>query len=169
MTKVLDVLNLRKLVRLGLGRALHVLHCGRPRGTSGHAVVEFSLMAPWIFFLFVGALDFGFFLYALVSVQNAARVAALNAGFSIVSASSQNEACYYARRELVMMPNAQAFSLTCDQAPLIVRVAPTTDADGSPSSRVQVSYQTVQLVPIPGLVGGQQTINRQVDVKVYGE
>ena len=49
----------------------------RQKSRSGHAVIELSLMMPWLFFLFVGALDFGFYSYALISVQNSARVAAL--------------------------------------------------------------------------------------------
>jgi Flp pilus assembly protein TadG len=43
---------------------------------AGNSIVEFSLMAPWILFLFAGAFDWGFYAYALISVQNAARVAA---------------------------------------------------------------------------------------------
>jgi hypothetical protein len=137
--------------------------------SAGQAILELSLMMPWIFFLFVGALDFGFYSHALISTQNAARVATLNAGFTTVSSASQMDACFHARRELAMMPNAQSFSLTCNQAPLVVTVTPFTDADGSPASRVQVAYDTIPLIPIPGLVTGQQTITRQVSVKVYGE
>ncbi len=146
--------------------------CGpgsRKHAAGGHAVVELALMAPWIFFLFVGALDFGFYSYSLISVQNAARVAALNAGFSTLSSSSQSEACFYARRELAMMPNASSFAVACDQDPLIVTVSPSTDSEGSAASRVRVLYRNLPLIPIPGLINGQQQIAREVNVKVYGE
>jgi hypothetical protein len=45
------------------------------RRDRGHAVVEISLLAPWILFLFVGTLDLGFYSYALICTQKAARVA----------------------------------------------------------------------------------------------
>ena len=48
---------------------------GRSR-PGGNSIVEFSLMAPWILFLFAGAFDWGFYSYALILVQNGARVAA---------------------------------------------------------------------------------------------
>ena len=44
---------------------------------GGNAVIEVALMAPWIFFLFVGVLDFGFYAYSFISVENAARAAVL--------------------------------------------------------------------------------------------
>ncbi len=136
---------------------------------KGHAIVELSLMMPWIFFLFVGALDFGFYSYALISVQNAARIAALNAGSSAVSASAQASACYHARHELAMMPNALSFPVACDAEPLVVTVTPFQDAENMAASRVRVSYTTTQLIPIPGIVTGKRTIGRTVEVKVYGE
>lgn len=40
----------------------------------GHAVIEVALLSPWIFFLFVGTLDMGFYTHALIATQNAARV-----------------------------------------------------------------------------------------------
>jgi Flp pilus assembly protein TadG len=42
----------------------------------GHAMLEAALLLPWVLFLFVGAFDLGFYNYALISTQNAARVAA---------------------------------------------------------------------------------------------
>ena len=45
----------------------------------GHAVVEIALMAPRIFFLFVGIYDVGVYSYAAICTQNAARAAALAA------------------------------------------------------------------------------------------
>src|SRR5205809_4591375 len=43
--------------------------------SRGHAVIEVSLMAPWIFFLFMGTVGFGFYASAAIATQNAARVA----------------------------------------------------------------------------------------------
>ncbi len=141
----------------------------RKQSQVGHAIVEFSLMAPWLFFLFVGALDGGFYANQFISVQNAARIAALNAGFTATGAASQSDACYHVRRELAAMPNAASFPLNCDSSPLVVTVAAITDAESMPASRVRVSYQGPQMIPIPGLFPGRLTINRTVDVRVYGE
>ena len=51
----------------------------RRKGSRGSSVVEVALMAPWIFFLFVGVFDCGFYAFALIGTQNAARQAALSA------------------------------------------------------------------------------------------
>ena len=44
-------------------------------GESGSAMVEVALLAPWIFFLFVGVFDMGFYSYMAICVENAARAA----------------------------------------------------------------------------------------------
>ena len=40
---------------------------------KGSAIVETALMMPWLAFIFVGVLDFGFYSYACICTQNAAR------------------------------------------------------------------------------------------------
>ena len=57
----------------GLQKPRHRRRNGRERG---NAVIEVSLLAPWIFFLLVGILDLGFYSYAAIATENAARVAA---------------------------------------------------------------------------------------------
>ena len=54
----------------------------RESKTSGQAIVEVSLMMPWIAFLFVGILDFGFYSYAAILLQNVAWAAALRSANS---------------------------------------------------------------------------------------
>ncbi len=124
---------------------------------------------PWIFFLFVGVFDFGYCSYALISVQNAARVAVLNTAQTSGSAGDGAAACGFVRQELGTMPNAAAFSSDCSALPLIVsaaQVAGVSSADGSPASQVSVTYQTIPLIPIPGLLTGQLTFTRTVQVRV---
>jgi Flp pilus assembly protein TadG len=139
----------------------------------GHAIVETTLIAPWIFFLFVGLLDFGFYAYGLISVQNAARVAALTAGTSSGAAINQARACHVARDELQWMPNLRNLAPTydCSASPLKVDINTDPnymDADGSPATWVRVTYDTIQLIPIPGLVMGKTTISRRVEMRIYG-
>ena len=51
----------------------------RNKGQSGSSIIEVALLSPWIFFLFVGIFDFGFYAYAAICTQNAARAVALAA------------------------------------------------------------------------------------------
>jgi Flp pilus assembly protein TadG len=142
----------------------------REHARRGHAIVELSLMVPWIFFLFVGAFDMGFYAYSLISVQNAARVAAITTARNTGTAGSQTEACEIVYDELARLPNANEFSTTCGGAPLLVRAESGTETE-DPSkifSRVTVQYETVQLVPIPGLLTGKTTITRIAESRVYG-
>src|SRR5690348_3763138 len=44
---------------------------------GGHAVLEAAFLMPWLIFLFIGAFDMGFYSYALICTENAARVATM--------------------------------------------------------------------------------------------
>jgi len=136
--------------------------------TAGHAVLETALLAPWIFFLFVGVLDFGFYAYALIAVENATRAAALNAG--IWGTNDQAAACRLVLDELSWMPNVKTLAPThtCGTAPVRVQTASYTDTDGNLAARVTVTYETIPLIPIPGILMGKATISRAVDTKIYG-
>jgi Flp pilus assembly protein TadG len=121
------------------------------RGTS---LVEFALTFLMLFYLFVGALDFGFFGYALISVQSAARVGALYTSSAASHDADQVGACTDIMQELQSLPNYSSFSTgTCNASPLTVSVTATTGLDSKTASRVTVTYQTPQLIPIPGLPG----------------
>ena len=152
----------------------------------GAAIVEVSLMMPWIVFLFVGVLDMGFYTYAAISVQNAARAAAIRVAVNQFSFSTAN-ACTSALGELRGLPNMYAVT-TCaasagaisDAVPAAVVVTPlnnTTspqcaDCAVSPAaSSVQatVTYRTMPMIPIPGLVMGRLTLTRIAETRVLGE
>lgn len=161
------------------------------RRDRGGSIVEVALMAPWIFFLFVGILDFGFYAYAAICTQNAARAVALAAA---QSASASALPCTVAMGEMRMLSNVANVSSTCkvitgtpaltSSVPINVCVAllstgaPT--ACGAPSGLhcadcglpgdstatsylAVVSYQTVPLVPIPGLLTGKLTLSRAAE------
>ena len=144
------------------------------KGRKGHAVVETALIAPWIFFLFVGVLDFGFYAYALIAVENATRVAALNAGIGDANAIDQTTACRLALDEMIKMPNLKNLPTTygCGSLPLRVDINTNpnfVDAEGNPATWVRVSYETIPLIPIPGVLMGKATISRTVETRIYGE
>ncbi len=124
----------------------------RKGGQRGHAVVEVAFMAPWIFFLFAGAFDMGYYSHALIAVTNAARAGALYAASGGGGSSNTAGACAYALAELRGMPNVRNLT-SCDALPLTVTTVPVTGADGAPAAEVRVVYQTPMLIPIPGLPG----------------
>jgi len=161
---MVDFQKIRKKVRSLFSR----------KARRGHAVVETALIAPWIFFLFVGVLDFGFYSYALIAVQNATRVAALNAGIGDANAIDRATACRLVLDELNKMPNVKNLPSTygCEALPLRVEINTNpnfVDAEGSPTTWVRVSYETIPLIPIPGILTGKATISRTVETRIYGE
>lgn len=129
-------------------------------------------MAPWIFMLFLGVFDFGFYAYAAIATANAARVAALYTSGTVSTAADSATACNYALEALRDLPNVGSGVTTCTaQGPIQVTAAKSTATDpeyGSISytvSTVSVTYQTVPLFPIPGLMG-QMTITRTARMRV---
>lgn len=147
------------------------------RSRSGHSVVELALFLPWVLFLFIGAFDWGFYSWALVSTQDAARVAAMYTSSNLGTAADSAGACNYARAELAYAPNIAANPLinsttppsggsACSSLPLTVVASSVTGPDGSPASQVSVTYQTPTLVPIPGILPGQITITRVVEMRL---
>ena len=134
--------------------------------TRGGAMLELVMFAPWIFVLFIGALDFGFYSYALISVENAARVAALQTSTGAGAAADQTTACNIVLAELKPLPNIGTSVTSCGSGTLVVTAEALTGPDDAPSSKVTVTYQTVRLIPIPGMLGSQYTFQRSVQMRV---
>jgi Flp pilus assembly protein TadG len=148
------------------GSATGAAAAARKRRTRGSAIVEISLLAPWIFFLFVGTLDMGFFGYSLIAVENAARVAAEYTSKSSTVAADSSEACTLALNELRMLPNVGSGTTTCSGAPVTVSASSVSGTDGSPATSVSVTYNSASLVPIPGLLMGKLNVTRIVQMRV---
>jgi Flp pilus assembly protein TadG len=134
------------------------------RSNRGQAVIEVALLAPWIFFLFIGTLDMGFYWHAIIATQNAARAAAAHTSRTALTAADNVGACIYALEEMKAMNNVRTLS-NCNAMPLTVTATAVTGADGSPASSVSVTYRTNRLIPIPGLIG-QLAITRSVEMMV---
>lgn len=143
------------------------------RDQRGNAVMEVALLAPWIFFLFAGVFDFGFYSYALIATQNAARGAVLYTSSQPDSAEDDETACILALGELSALPNTRSLAPPCptaassisDSFPVAVDAERITGPDGEPSSRVSVTYRTIPLIPIPGLTG-RMTFTRTVEMRI---
>jgi Flp pilus assembly protein TadG len=152
----------------------------RRSSRRGNSIIEFSFIAPWYLFLFVGAFDFGFFVYSLDAVQTAARQGALYCSASVTSQctdSSSSAQCTYTLEQLKMMPNVGSLA-TCGTTTSVTTSAPVSvvtttplaaadSPDGQANSSVgfTVVYQTPQLIPIPGILPGQLTITRTVKMR----
>jgi Flp pilus assembly protein TadG len=159
----------------------------RKRRDSGSSIVEVALLAPWIFFLFVGIFDFGFYSYAAICTQSAARAVALS---QAQSATATVTPCNAALGEMKMLPNVgynPVFSCgsgttVTQAAPVAVCVGTLTKTSGSvcgitavcadcaldaaaTSAFATVTYQTIPFVPIPGMLTGQLTISRGAEVR----
>ncbi len=139
---------------------------GRTKRRRGNSLVEVTLLAPWIFFLFVGVLDFGFYAYTFISTENAARAAALLTSRSKTAASDQFDACRIVRTELQWAAYGRTFSPSCDAPPLVVAATPDTGPDGAPAAKVTVVYRTITMIPIPGVLAKEFEITRTVQMKV---
>ena len=148
----------------------------RRKGQSGNALVELALLAPWIFFLFVGVLDFGFYGFMVICTENAARAAALRTATNSMS-QSQAIACIAAMNEMTLVLNMSNFVAGCTSGPLVVTQTTLTNATTPPcadcgvdatatSSQVRVTYTSVQMIPIPGILTGQVTLSRVVEARI---
>ncbi len=130
-------------------------------------------MVPWIVFLFVGVLDFGFYAYAAICTQNAARVAALQMSTNQYVVGNSAYACTLVLPEMSQLPNtanlatcASSASAVSSTQPVAVVASSVTGLDGNPASQVAVTYQTVPMIPIPGLLTGQMTLTRVATMRV---
>jgi Flp pilus assembly protein TadG len=131
----------------------------------GSALIEITLIAPWFLFLSVGTLDVGIYSYSLIALENAVRVSSMYTSKSPSLASDQAGACTKVLAEMTNLPNLVGVS-TCSADPLIVTASSVTGPDGQPASKVAVTYQTLSLIPIPGLMLGQMTITRESKMRV---
>jgi Flp pilus assembly protein TadG len=137
---------------------------------SGQAVVEVTLLLPWLVFSFVAAFNFGIFAYALISTENAARSAAMFASQSLTVAQGGGivtEVCPYVLGELGDAPGVGAGVATCTASPVTVTVTPKTPGAGNMNTvQVSVTYNTMQTIPLPGLMAGSLSITRMVEVPI---
>ena len=138
-------------------------------------------MAPWLFFLFVGILDAGFYSYSFITTANAARIAALQTSTDVSNATNASLACSVAMSEMQSLVNVYG-QMSCASgsvskaAPVAVAVTCTDNTKGGACTgscdgddcvtSVTVTYLTVPLVPIPGILPLQMTINRTAQVRV---
>jgi Flp pilus assembly protein TadG len=138
----------------------------RKRRERGNALIELTLIAPWLLFLFVGVVDMGFFTYSLIAVENAARIGAEYTSGSSVLAADQANACIKVRKELAMLPSVAGLANCSGPTLTVTAVYLPTGPDLKPATSVSVTYQGIGLIPIPGLLTGRLTFTRNVQMRV---
>ncbi|MCU1339142.1 MAG: TadE family protein [Bryobacterales bacterium] len=157
---------------------------------KGSAVIEAALLMPWICFLFVGILDSGFYTYAAMATQNAVRAIAIqnaNAGATL----SAIGICQAAKNELGFLPNvvgmgncASTQASVSNTTPIWVCAGTLTSTSASvcglPSTacadcaldaaatsvQAVVTYQSIPLIPIPGILPVQLQLTRIAEARI---
>ncbi len=142
----------------------------------GVAVIEAALWAPWLIFMFIGVLDFGFYNYAAIATENAARVGALS--YSAGPGRTWSHTCQLVIQELQTLPNVNASSW-CSTSPsgisaslpVALSVTQLTGPDGRPAVQVRVDYKTVPMPLIVSheggiLTGGAMTCSRTLQLRL---
>jgi len=147
-----------------------IRHSERRKNRAGQSVVEVALMAPWIFFLFVGVIDLGFWCYSLVSFENGTRAAGLYAStHPLPPSSTQNDVLglqtqlqKVACAEMTYVINIQA---DCGNVSVSTPVATINTAPIPNHVSFLVTAPVVPMIPIPGLLQAGN-ISRRVEVAV---
>jgi hypothetical protein len=121
---------------------------------------------PWFVFLFVGSFDLGMYSYSLVTVEEGVRTAALNASQTTATAGDSYTAGQYVLGSIKGLPNIGSAVTTTTAAPITVTAVSGTGPDGAADTTVTAVYTSPQLIPIPGLLPGQLTITRAVQMRV---
>ena len=133
--------------------------------TRGHAAMEVALFAPFIFFMFAGALDMGFYEVSLIATQNAARVAAEYTSKSASTAVDSAAACTYVLDEMKTISNVHNLT-SCGASPLVVTATSLpAGVDGSPATSVSVTYTSDKMIAIPGLTN-KLSVTRTVQMRI---
>ena len=137
---------------------------------GGQAIVEVTLLIPWMVFAFIAAFNFGIFAYSLISTENAARTGATYAAQSLTVAQGGSiaaQVCTYVLGELSDAPGVGPGVSSCTSSPVTVTVAPNTPGSGGVNTvTVSVTYNTMSLIPLPGLTPGSLAVTRAVELPI---
>jgi Flp pilus assembly protein TadG len=156
------------------------------RRRSGNSIIEMTFMLPWLLFLFVGVFDVGFYCYALIATQNAARAAAVHNSISKTAATDPDSSgCRIVVNELSAVAygrtmsgcNTQTLQVESDFCPGSQGSSPSSSSSqqkypcpppiaSTDAVQVAVTYQSAVLIPIPGLLQSPLTITRVAFVQV---
>lgn len=127
---------------------------------QGSSIIEFALIMPWFVFLFVGVLDLGFYTYALITAQSAARTAVLFTSSSTSASTQSDLACSHVIDQLTPNINLSGSSTCGGTSPITLTTSVASTTDGHPSSTVTVQFTSPLMIPIPGILPAHVPIVR---------
>jgi TadE-like protein len=136
-------------------------------------MIELVLIAPWFVFLFIGALDWGFFSSALITAQAALRSAVLYTSSDPNFKARTDLACNIVLDEMRKLPNIGSSVTVCGSGgtstmtsnPAVLAEA-VTGPDGASASKVTLTYRSVSVIPIPGILAKQFTFSRNATMRI---
>ena len=128
-------------------------------------MMELALLSPWIIFLFIGAFDWGFYAYSLITLETATRAAVVYTSASSTNASDSTTACNILLNEMSTLTNMTSVT-SCNASPVVLSLTTPAGPDGTTASKVSVTYTTPPLIPIPGLLAKQYTITRTITMRI---
>jgi Flp pilus assembly protein TadG len=133
---------------------------------TGSSAVEFAFLVPWFIFLFVGVLDMGFYNYALITAQSAARTAVLFTSSSSSASTQTDLACSYVYDQLTSNINLTGATTCSGTSPISLTTSVALGPDNNQASTVTVSFTSATLIPIPGLLKANFPIVRTAQMMI---
>jgi Flp pilus assembly protein TadG len=131
-------------------------------------MVELALLSPWIIFLFIGVLDWGFYAHAVITLENATRAAAVYASGSSTAYTETFNLCTILVNEMGSLSNMQGVSTCGGSSPVSFSSTQLTGGsspDGNTAIQMSVTYTTPQMIPIPGLLASKFTLTRTLKMR----
>jgi len=134
--------------------------------TKGSSAVEFAFLVPWFAFLFVGVLDLGYYNYALITAQSAARTAVLFTSSSTSASTQSTQACSYVYDQLTSNINLSSATTCTGASPITLTTSVLTTStspaspDGNSASMVTIEFTSATLIPIPGIMPANMPVAR---------
>ncbi|MFP5255711.1 MAG: TadE/TadG family type IV pilus assembly protein [Acidimicrobiia bacterium] len=129
------------------------------RGERGAALIEFALIAPVLFLLIFGIIEFGWAFFQMLDIRHGAREGARLAAVNFKSSSSPSPADQV----------GEIVDELCDRMDngdgIFVQITRTSDAVGEPFE-VHVTKQLDQLTGFLGFALNGKTISSTVDSRI---
>ena len=129
-------------------------------------MLEMVLISPWIFLLFIGALDWGFYASALVSLEAGVRSAVTYTAAGEGTAAATSDACTIVLNDIRKLPNIGSSVTGCSSNPTVTATYLPSGPGGVKASRVTATYTSITLVPMPGLLRKQFTVTRSAVMRL---
>lgn len=131
-----------------------LLGAPRRRDTRGAAALEFALVAPILFLLLFGIIDYGYLINRSSMINNAVRDAAREGALH----GSQAEVSAVATAALAGFSPTPTVAVTCKTAAGAACGSYDAGAESGGTVTVRVTYQHPMMTPVGSMIGGGDTV-----------